>query len=103
MQQPVVEPGAAHLDALGQHEGALELPRGNAAMQVDVLAFLDLLAANDELVVLDGDRQIAHPEAGDRQRDAQLVFAKLLDVVGRITVGRNLVHPVERPLEMLEA
>ena len=33
MQQTVVQPGALNLDPLGQHEGTLKLPRGNAAME----------------------------------------------------------------------
>ena len=33
-QKPVLEVGTEHLDALGEHEGLLELPRGNAAMQI---------------------------------------------------------------------
>src|SRR5258707_136168 len=103
VEQPVVEPGAAHLDPLGEHERALELARRDAAMEIDALAVIGLLAADDELVVLDRDRQIGHREAGDRERDAQLVFAELLDVVGWIPVTGDLVDPVERPLEMLEA
>ena len=35
MQQAVVEPGPLHLDPLGEDEGALELPRGDAAVQED--------------------------------------------------------------------
>src|ERR1700693_3256824 len=29
MQQPIVQPGAFHVDPLGEHEGPLELPRGD--------------------------------------------------------------------------
>jgi hypothetical protein len=35
VEQPVVEECALDLDALGQHEGALELPRRDAAMEED--------------------------------------------------------------------
>jgi len=103
MQQTVIEPGAAHLDPLGQYERALELSRRDAAMQVDVLAFLGLFAADHELIVLDRYAEIAHAETGDRERDAQFILGELLNIVGRITIGRDFVHPVERPLEMIEA
>src|SRR6266851_1032119 len=102
MEQPVFEPRAAHLDALRENEGALKLPRGDPAVQIDALPIVGLLAADHQLVVFDGDAQIGHREAGDSEGDAQLVFAELLDVVRRIAVAGDLVDPVERPLEMLE-
>jgi len=40
----VVEPGAAHLDPLGKHKRALELARRDAAMQIDALPVIGLLA-----------------------------------------------------------
>src|SRR6266851_1612506 len=102
MEQPVLEPRAAHLDALGEDERALKLTRRDPAVQIDALGIVGLFAADHQLVVLDRNAQIGHREAGDREGDAQLVFAELLDVVGRIAVAGDLVDPVERPLEMLE-
>ena len=102
VQQSVVEPSAGDLDALGQNEGALELPRGNAAMKVDSILIVGLLATDDELVVLDLDTQIVHGEAGHGQRDTKLILTELLDVVRRIAVRRRLADPVERPLEMIK-
>src|SRR6185369_6412637 len=90
VQEAVVEPGTRHFDAFGEHERALELPRGDAAMQVDALAIVVLLAAHHQLVVLDLDREVSHGETGHRQRDAQRVLAGLLDIVGRIAVRRRL-------------
>ena len=88
VQQAVVQPGALHLDALGQHEGALELPGGDAAMEEDRgPRFVLLPAADHQLVVLLRDLQVVHGEAGDGQGDAQPGLAGLLDVVGRIAVG----------------
>ena len=66
MQQAIVELGTHHLDALGQQEGFLELPRGDAAMQEGAIALVGLLAAENQLVLLDGDRQIAVTKTGDR-------------------------------------
>src|SRR5262249_48693061 len=102
MEEPVIEPRAAHLDAFGQHEGALELARRDAAVQIHALRIVGLLAADDELVVFDRDAEVTHGEAGDRQRDAQRVLAELLDIIGRVSVARNLADPIERPLEMVE-
>src|SRR5579875_184779 len=103
VQQPVLEPRADDLDAVGKHERPLELACGDAAVEVDALLVVDLLAANDELVVLDLDRKLVHAETGDGQRDAQLILATLFDVVRRIAVGGRLADPVERPLELLES
>ena len=64
MEQPVVEPRSRHVDPFGQHEAALELPRGDAAMQEDALGIVLLAAAHHELVVLDRDGEIVEREAG---------------------------------------
>src|SRR5215469_15037027 len=103
VQKPVVEPCALHLDALRQHEGALELPRGDAAMEVDALALLLLLAAHDELVVLDDETQVIEREARDREGQAQRILAGLLDVVRWIAVTLRLGDAIEHALEMIEA
>src|SRR5207237_10448193 len=42
MKQSVIQPRPAHFDAFGEDEGALELARGDAAMQVNPLRILDL-------------------------------------------------------------
>src|SRR5271170_6071470 len=72
-------------------------------MEIDPVLVLFLLAADDELVVLDLDREIVHGETGDRERDAQRILADLLDIIGGIAVGRGLGDAVERTLEMVEA
>src|SRR5271156_6364279 len=46
MQQSIVEVGADHLDAVDQDEAALELARRDAAMQIDAILVVLLLAAN---------------------------------------------------------
>src|SRR6185437_11107890 len=60
VEQAVVERRAGDLDAVGEHEGALELARGDAAMEVDAILVVGLLAAHDELIVLDLHAQIVH-------------------------------------------
>src|SRR5215471_4796672 len=71
-------------------------------MQINALRIINLLAAHDELVVLDRDAEITHREAGYREGDPQGILAKLLDIVGRIPIARDLADPVERPLKMVE-
>src|SRR3546814_6968811 len=88
MQQSALQGGTCDLDTLGQHEAALELARGDAAMQIDPALVVDLLTTNYELTILDLHRKIRVGESGDRQGNAQPVVAELLDVVGRITVCR---------------
>jgi hypothetical protein len=102
VEEPVIQPRAAHFDAFGEDKGALELARGDAAVQINPLRIVGLLAADDELVVFDRDAEVAHREACYRKRDAQNVLAELLDVVGRISVARNLADPIEGTFEMVE-
>jgi hypothetical protein len=64
---------------------------------------LALFAADYELVFLDRDVEVIRCETGDRKRDTQAVFACLLNVIRRITVGRGARHPVQRAFEILEA
>src|SRR6202023_955915 len=51
----------------------------------------------------DLDGEVGHRKAGDREGDAQIVLAGLLDVVGRIAIGCCFADAVERTLEMIEA
>src|SRR5207237_443334 len=60
VQEPVFEPSAPHLDPLGQHKRALELARRDAAVEIDALRIVGLLAADHELTVLDRDREVGH-------------------------------------------
>src|SRR3546814_16909873 len=53
MQQSALQGGTCDLDTLGQHEAALELARGDAAMQIDPALVVDLLTTNYELTILD--------------------------------------------------
>jgi hypothetical protein len=53
-EQSILQVGTRHFDPIRQHESTLELPGGDAAMDV-VPCFVVLLpAANDELVLLYG-------------------------------------------------
>ena len=56
-QQAVVESRPDHLDAVGQHESALELTGGDAAVKVDAIRIVGLLAPHRQLVLdqLDGE------------------------------------------------
>jgi hypothetical protein len=91
-QQPVFQVRAQHLHPLGQHEGALEVARRDAAM--DVLPGLVVLLATPDhkLVFLNGDIELVAGKTRHRQRDTQpfglaVVTVTPLDIVGRITVG----------------
>ena len=67
------------------------------------IRLVDLLAADDELVLLDRDFQVGLGKSRYRQDYAQAVLAALLDIVGWIAVIRGLGDPVHQPLEMIEA
>src|SRR5438477_11099866 len=70
-QQPVFQIRAQHLHPLRQHEGALEVARGDAAMDV-LPGLVVLLAAPDhELVFLNRYIELVAGEPGNGQRAAQ--------------------------------
>src|ERR1700749_3293808 len=70
-QQPVFQVRAQHQHPLRQHEGALEVARGDAAMDV-LPGLVVLLAAPDhELVFLNGYIELVAGKSRYRQRDAQ--------------------------------
>jgi len=102
MEKPIIQPRAAHLNALGQDKRSLELSGGDSAVQVHAPRFVRLLAAHNELVVLNRNAEVTHREAGDREGDPQGILAELFDIVGRISIARNFADPVERPFEMIE-
>src|SRR5215218_11185093 len=107
-QQPVGQVGAQNLHAFGEQEGALELPRGNAAMQVLPRLVIALAAADDELAFLERDLELVPGEPRDRERDPQpfrlaLGAGDALDIVGRIAVARGFRNAIERLLDLIEA
>src|SRR5690606_20384220 len=93
--------------AVGEHEGPLELARGDAAMEIGALGVLALAAPDDQLVVLDGDFQLFEAETGHRQGDHELVTSGVvghaLDVVRGVAVTRNLGGTVEQTLKPVKA
>src|SRR6267378_6703396 len=105
-QQPVFQIRAQHLHPLCQHEGALEVARGDAAMDV-LPGLVVLLAAPDhELVFLNGYIELVTGKSRHRQRDTQAFRLTVgaitaLDVVGRITVGA-FDDAIERTLNFVE-
>src|SRR3954471_13469396 len=106
-QQPVLQIRAQHVHPLRQHEGALEVARGDAAMDV-LPGLVVLLAAPDhELVFLNGHIELVTGKTRHRERDAQpfgLAVGTVtpLDVVGRITIGA-FDDAVERTLDFVES
>src|SRR5690554_3641087 len=52
MKEAIVKCGTGNLDAVGQYEGALELTRGDAAVEVDPVLVVGLPAADQKLIVL---------------------------------------------------
>ena len=70
-EQSVLQVRAQHLHSVREHEGALELARRDAAVEILPGLVVLLPSANDELALLDRDVELIAREAGDRQRDAQ--------------------------------
>ena len=106
-QQPVFQVRAQHLHPLRQHEGALEVARGDAAMDVLPGLVVLLAAADHKLVFLNSYIELVAGKARHRQRDAQpfgLAIGAVapLDIVGRITVGA-FDDAIERTLDFVES
>ena len=70
-QKAVDEVGTGDLHAVGEKEDALELPRGDATVQIDALPVVDLPPPDEELPLLDQDLEIVAGKACDGQRDPE--------------------------------
>src|SRR5882672_11403352 len=106
-QQPVLQISAQHLHPLRQHEGALEVARGDAAMDVLPGLVVLLASADDELIFLSRYIELVAGKSRHRQRDAQpfgLAVGPVapLDVVGRIAVSA-FDDAIERTLNLVES
>src|SRR3954468_490246 len=106
-QQPVFQVRAQHLHPLRQHESALEVARGDAAMNVLPGLVVLLAAADDELVFLNGYIELVAGKSRHRQRDPEpfglaVVTVAALDIVGRVAVG-TLDDAIERTLDFVES
>ena len=97
---------AQHQHPLRQHESALEVARGDAAMDV-LPGLVVLLAASDhELVFLSSHIELVAGKTCHRERDPQAFGLAVgtvapLDVVGRITVGA-FDDAIERTLDFVD-
>src|SRR5450631_3202162 len=104
VQQAVFKRGPFHLHAVGQDEAAHEAARGDAAVQKRPIALAAVTPANHiELAVLDRHLELGGGETGHRQGDPDRAFAELLDVVGRIALGRRLRGPLDQHAGVIEA
>jgi hypothetical protein len=103
VQEASFEGSGFYFQAVRKDKAALELTRRDAAVQIHLAGFILLLAADDELPVLDLDRQVLIPEARDGERNTQALGADLLHVVWGIAVGLPLGGALQRRLEPLKA
>src|SRR5205807_1955495 len=107
VQETVLQRSALDLDEVGELEDALEGTRRDPLIKGFALVLVGrllLLAADSQRVLLDLDRQLILAEAGRGYRDAVVVLASTLDVVGRVAGGRgvnaaNAVEQREQPIE----
>jgi hypothetical protein len=95
--------GGVNVEAVGQHEGALELPRGDATVEVIPLFVVLLFAADRKLLVFQGNFQLVPREPGHGERDAHRSRSALLDIVGGIGLGRRALGPVDQGAGVVEA
>src|ERR1700676_3791216 len=106
-QQPVFQVRTQHLHPLRQHESALEVARGDAAMDVLPGLVVVLAAPDHELVFLNSYIELVAGKTRHRQRDPQpfgLAVGAVapLDIIGRVTVGA-LDDAIERTLDFVES
>ena len=84
----MVQPCPRHFDPIGQHEGALKRPCGNAAVQEHPVGAVIALSATDhQLAILDRDGEVFLAKTCDGQCDAIGVVRGRLDVEGGIAFG----------------
>src|SRR3954467_238380 len=105
-EQPMLEVSPENPHSVREHEGALELTRRDAAVEILPGLFLLLPAADEELVFLDRDIELITGEPGDRQRDAQafrpaVLTGDPLDIVRRVSV-RGLCDTIARTPVLVE-
>ena len=75
MQQPMLHNRSPNIDAIGQNKGPLKLPRSDAAVQINPLAGLLALPAQDhQLPVLHSDCEVVFRKTSHGQCDAVRVF-----------------------------
>src|SRR5258708_4770611 len=70
-QQPIFQIGTQHLHSISQYECALELTRGNSAVEILARLFVVLPTADHELTFLDRHVDFCAGEPRDRTRNAQ--------------------------------
>jgi hypothetical protein len=97
----MIKLGFQHDDSVREDEAALELPRGDATVEEIFILATVHPAANDQLIVFDGDAEILGGKSGNRERDLEALFACVLDIVRRIRV--RFVISVEQSFDMFEA
>lgn len=105
MQKTVLDPGPSDLDPIGEHEGPLEGTRGDATMKKDAafVGVLGLAPADDELAVLERDRQVGLAKPGDGQGNAEAVFRGLLDIERGIAVISRFRGALHQAFKLIEA
>src|SRR4029078_6437144 len=101
-KQPILQLRSRHFDPFGQDKSALKLSCCNAAMKELFVGTLRLLAADNELATLDSDVQLLAREAGNGERDAQILVALLFDIVRRIAVCGAFRGAFEQSFQMLK-
>lgn len=99
---------AHHLHAIDEQEAFLELPRRNAAMEIDAAFVVRLPTTDDELVFFQGHIELIAGEPGHRQSDAQKFWLCVrarhaFNIIGRITVGCGLRDAFQCPFEFIES
>lgn len=102
MKQSVFHRRARYLDTIGQDESALELSRGDPAVQVNPLNIVGGFAAHDQLPIFQSDRQVLFREARNGKRDAEPVIAGLFDVVGWVAFVSGAGGPLHKALKLIE-
>ena len=81
----------------------MEMPGRDAPMQKIALWILVLLAADDELSVLNRYRQVVPRKPGDGERNPNIIFAGAFDIAWRIAVRRRLTDAIQSPFQLVKA
>jgi hypothetical protein len=106
-KQAVLEFGASDRYAVSQNESPLKLTRGYPPVEIGARLVVGLLAANDQLLVLDGNFELIARKSRYGESDPQgfglaVSGGHTLDVVWGITVASAFREAVEQALNVVK-
>lgn len=103
MQETVLKVCSGNVNTIGQNEGPLKLTPRDTAVYPGSLGIISLLATNNQLIILNGYRQVLFGKPRNGKGNPKTTIIKLLNIVGRIAFLWMLRNLVEQALDLVKA